>query len=158
MDDAPAKAPILVVGIGNILLRDEGIGVHVVRAMADRSLPADVELLDGGTAGADLLDTISDRDKVILIDALDADVPPGTIVRLEAEDLAAGASDSISLHEFGLAETLQMAKHLGCMPLQVTVLAVRPQDVRSGLELSAEMRSWLPGLVQAVLDELRVPT
>lgn len=155
MAETSTKVPILVLGIGNILLRDEGVGVHVVRAMEDMRLPNDVELLDGGTAGADLLDAISDRRKLIVVDALDADVPLGTVVRMKPQDLAAGVSESLSLHEFGLAETLMMARQLSCGPGDVTVIAVRPRDTECGLELSAEMMQCLPRIIEAVLDEIR---
>jgi len=148
------RAPILVLGIGNILLQDEGIGVHVVRAMESIPLPDDVELLDGGTAGADLLDTISERRKLIVIDALDADVPPGTIVRMTPDDLMARTSDSVSLHEFGLAETLMMARQLRCSPLHVAIIAVKPKQVQCGLELSPDMRRWMPRIMEAVLHEV----
>ncbi len=148
------KAPILVLGIGNLLLRDEGVGVHVVRALEDLPLPDDVELLDGGTAGADLLDAISERRKLIVVDALDADVPPGTIVRMEPEDLAAGDSDGLSLHELGIAETLRMASHLNCRPAEVAILAIRPKDTGCGLDLSAEMMQWMPRILDAVLEEI----
>ena len=154
MAETSVKAPILILGIGNILLRDEGVGVHTVRAMESTPLPDGVELLDGGTAGADLLDSISERDKLIVVDALDADVPPGTILRLAPEDLAADPSNSMSLHEFGIAATLRMARGLNCGPCQVTILAIKPQDTRCGLELSPEMRQWLPRIVEAVLREI----
>lgn len=150
----PTKAPILVLGIGNLLLRDEGVGVHVVRALESLRLPDDVELLDGGTAGADLLDAISERRKLIVVDALDADVPPGTMMRMEPADLAAGGPESLSLHEFGLAETLRMAAYLNGAPAKTAILAIRPRDTTCGLELSAEMTRWLPRLLDAVLDEI----
>jgi hydrogenase maturation protease len=152
--NSPARAPILVVGIGNILLRDEGVGVHAVRAMVNAPLPDGVELLDGGTAGADLLDAISERDKLIVVDALDAEVPPGTIVRMKPDDLAAGGSESISLHEFGIAETLLMARQLNCGPRDATILAIKPKDIRCGLGLSAEMQGWVPRIIEAVLREI----
>lgn len=154
MAETSTRAPILILGIGNILLRDEGVGVHVVRAMESMPLPDDVELLDGGTAGADLLDAVSERRTLIVVDALDADVPPGTIVRMKPEDLAADSSGGVSLHEFGLAETLMMARHLGCSPLRVVIIAVKPKDIDCGLELSAEMRQWTPRIIAAVLDEI----
>jgi len=147
------RAPILVLGIGNVLLRDEGVGVHVVRAMEKEPLPDGVELLDGGTAGADLLDVVSDRIKLVVVDALDADVPPGTILRMTPEDLAT-PSAGVSLHEFGIAETLAMAGHLKCEPRDVTIIAVKPWDIRCGLELSDEMRRCLPDIVEMVLDAI----
>lgn len=151
---ASTRAPILVLGIGNLLLKDEGIGVHVVRAMANLPLPDDVELLDGGTAGADLLDTISERRRLIVIDALDADVPPGTILRMKPDDLAADASGNLSLHEFGIAETLAMAGQLKCAPHDVTLIAMRPWDIGCGLELSDEMNRQMPRIIEVVLDEI----
>ncbi len=154
MKETSTRASILVLGIGNILLRDEGVGVRVVQAMENLPLPDDVELLDGGTAGADLLDAISDRRKVIVIDALDADVPPGTILRMKPEDLAADDSGGISLHEFGIAETLRMAGHLNCSPSEVAIIAVRPKDIEPGLDLSPEMQQWLPRIVERVLSEI----
>jgi len=75
------RTPILVLGIGNILLRDEGIGVRVIEALGQQQLPAQVELVDGGTAGADLLDILSDRQVVIIVDAAVFDAPPGTLLK-----------------------------------------------------------------------------
>jgi len=157
MAQMSAKAPVLVLGIGNILLRDEGLGVHAIKAMERIKLPDFVELLDGGTAGADLIDAISNRQKLIVIDALDADVPPGTIMCIKPEDLPAGASAGISLHEFGIAETLMMARQLNCCPSQVTIIAVRPQTVDCGMELSPEMKLLMPQIIQIVLDEILTP-
>lgn len=152
--ESSTRAPILVLGIGNTLLRDEGVGVHAVRALAGLPGPDGVELLDGGTAGADLLDAISDRDQLIVVDALDAPVPPGTILKLRPEDLRADPSGGLSLHEFGIAETLMMARHLGCGPHHVTIIAIKPQDTQCGLELSPQMQQWMPRLVATILREI----
>jgi hydrogenase maturation protease len=154
MAETSTKTPILVLGIGNILLRDEGVGVHTVRAMASTPLPDGVELLDGGTAGADLLDSISDRDTLIVVDTLDADVPSGTILRLQPQDLADSSSESISLHEFGIAETLRMASQLNCGPRHVAIIAIKPKDIRCGLELSPQMKQWMPRIIDAVHHEI----
>ena len=148
------RSPILVLGIGNILLCDEGIGVHVIKALEEVDLPDDVELLDGGTAGVDLLDFISDRRKVIFVDALDADVTAGTILRIEAEDLAVNTQQSISLHEFGITEMLMTAKQLGCAPPQAVIIGVKPKDITCGLELSKELSDALPGIVEFCLAEI----
>jgi hydrogenase maturation protease len=154
MAETSTRAPILVVGIGNILLRDEGVGVHIVQAMENTPLPDGVELLDGGTAGADLLDPISDRRKLIVVDALDADVPAGTILRLTPEDLAAEPAESISLHEFGIADALRMARQLNCSPWHVTIIAIKPEDTRGGIGLSPHMKDWMPRIIEAVLHEV----
>ena len=82
-----SRRPILVLGIGNILLRDEGVGVRVIERMLKMRLPDNVELVDGGTAGADLLDVLAERKKVIVIDAVQADCEPGTVLKFTADDL-----------------------------------------------------------------------
>ncbi len=81
-----SRHPVLVLGIGNILLRDEGVGVRVIEKLQLMDLPDGVEVVDGGTAGADLLDVIAEREKVIVIDATDVNAEPGGIVRFTAAE------------------------------------------------------------------------
>src|SRR5512140_3669686 len=109
------RCPTLILGIGNILLKDEGIGVHVIQAMEKMELPENVEICDGGTGGAALLDIVANREKLIVIDTVDADVEPGTVLKMNARDLANENKQSISLHEFGLVETLFAAAQLKCL-------------------------------------------
>jgi len=139
------------VGIGNILLRDEGIGPRVVEALREESLPEGVELLDGGTAGADLLDVLSDRKKVIIIDAMDADLAPGAVLRLGLADLETQSRPSLSLHEIGLGQTLAMAGHLGCEPGEVVIIGVQPQLVSVGDTLTEPLAAAVPQIVGHVL-------
>jgi len=143
----------LVLGIGNILLRDEGVGVRLVEAMQGMDLPEDVELLDGGTSGADLIDEVADRAKVIVVDAAQADCEAGTIFRFGLDDLARRAESTISLHELGLLETLAMAERLGCAPKQVVIFGIQPKEVNLGLELSEEVAATLPKVIDLVLAE-----
>ncbi len=147
-------APILVLGIGNILLRDEGVGVRVIEALADASLPAGVETLDGGTSGADLLDAIADRRRLIVVDAVDAKAAPGSVLRFTPDELAADDTRTVSLHEFGLLETLAAARRLGCAPAEVVILGVQPKVVAAGLELSAEVAAAVPGVIERVRAEI----
>ena len=154
MTTLDSRAPILVLGIGNILLRDEGVGVRVIEAMQGMDLPPGVELVDGGTAGADLLDIIADRCKVIVIDAMDADLEPGTILRLGIDDLANPVDPGLSLHEIGLLETLAMTRHLGCAPGEVVVFGVKPAEVRPGDTLTPTMTAAVPRIVALVRREL----
>ena len=145
----------LVLGIGNILLRDEGVGVRVVEAMRGLTLPEDVECIDGGTSGADLVDEVADRAKVIVIDAVQAGGEPGAVFRLGAEDLMPGAGREISLHEFGLCDTLATARHLGCAPREVVIFGVQPKEISAGLDLSPEVAASVPKVIDLVLAEAR---
>ena len=147
--------PVLVLGVGNILLRDEGVGVRVVQAMERMPLSPEVEVFDGATAGLDLLDVLCDRRKVVVIDAIDADVAPGTVIRFESADLVPRDGQNMSLHEFGLLETLAVARQLGTAPAEVVIIGVKPKDVTCGLELSPEIAGLVPDIINAVTAELK---
>ena len=146
--------PILVLGLGNILLRDEGIGVRVVEAMGSVNLSPGVEIIDGATAGFDLIDLLADRRKVIVIDAIDGQCEPGTVLRLNPEDLVPQDSRGVSLHEMGLLEALTAARQLGVAPDEVVIIGVQPNDVSCGLDLSPEMARLVPAIIGLVLAEL----
>lgn len=148
-DKTQAKA--LILGIGNLLLSDEGIGVHAVRELAERGLPAGVEVLDGGTSGADLIDALADRPKIVVIDAASGDGHPGTIYRCEARDLME-QEHALSLHEFGLIDSLRMAEQLGCAPRRVIVLGVQPATLAPGMELSPEVAAVLPKVIALAIQ------
>jgi len=154
MSNAHGRCPVLILGIGNILLRDEGVGVRVIEQMQKMHLPDDVELVDGGTAGADLLDVLAERRKIIVIDAVQADCEPGTVLRFTADDLTRPDGIGISLHEFGLGEALAMTKQLGCAPEDVVVFGIKPRDIRCGLELSEEIAASVPKVIELVLTEI----
>ncbi len=148
--------PILVLGIGNILLGDEGIGVRVVEAMHSIELPDNVDLADGATGGANLVELIANRRKVIVIDAMDAAAPPGTIRRLTPDELAPADRIYLSLHELGLLDTLRIARQLNCAPAEVIVIGVQPDIVAPGLELSPTLNNAVPRILEAVREELRL--
>ncbi len=148
------RRPVLVLGIGNILLRDEGVGVRVIEQMQKMRLPDDVELVDGGTAGADLLDVLAERRQVIVIDAVQADCEPATVLRFTADDLVRPDGVGMSLHELGLGEALTMTKQLGCEPKDVVVFGIKPKDTGCGLELSEEIAASVPKVVELVLAEI----
>ncbi len=146
--------PILVLGVGNILLRDEGIGVRVVEAMGQRALPPEVELFDGGTAGIDLLNVLAERQKIIIIDAIDMDDAPGTVVRLAGDELPTATGTSTSLHEIGLLETLHVARMLRVDADELVVIGVVPERVEVGLELSPRIAALVPSIIEAVEAEI----
>jgi len=166
--------PRLILGVGNILLRDEGVGVHVVQAIeaqvaaGDLALPEGVEVVDGGTLGLDLVDLMENRRKVVVVDAVEADAAPATVLRFTAEDLARlrqgeaplrrgearrQAAD-LSLHQVGLFEALAMARYLGRAPQEVIIFGIVPKDMSPGLELSAEVAAVVPEVIRRVLAEI----
>ena len=147
------RKPIIIIGIGNILMHDEGIGVRTVECLAQRPLPDYVEVLDGGTSGCNLVDHVADREAVIVIDAADGGDAPGTLTWCDADDLLDAVETPLSLHEFGLLETLKMARTLGCAPRQTLVLGVQPEQVSLGLGLSETVAALIPRLIDIVLAE-----
>jgi len=155
MDASDGRCPILVLGIGNILLRDEGVGVRVIERMRGMPpLPEDVELVDGGTAGADLLEVLAERRKVIVIDAVQSECEPGTVLRFTADELVRPDGVGMSLHEVGLGEALIMTEQLGCEPEDVVVFGITPKNIESGLELSEEIAASVPKVIELVLAEI----
>jgi len=110
---------ITVLGIGNILLKDEGVGVRVIEHLKKYNLPKEVELIDGGTATASLFPIFTETDHLIVIDAVKGKMSPGTIYQLGLNDLMPTKKASISLHDLGLLEALDMAKKIGKSPRSV---------------------------------------
>lgn len=148
------RSKILVLGIGNILLRDEGVGVRIIEYLQQQDIPNDVELLDGGTAGADLLEHICGREKVIVIDAMQADYPPATLVRLTPQDLVPADEPELSLHSLDLPQALAMAQLLGCPAKEVVILAIQPEKVECGMELTPVIQAVIPHAAKFVLEEI----
>ena len=151
---AGEKHPILVLGIGNILLKDEGIGVHTIRELEKQDLPATVELVDGGTAGADLLEILADRQQVIVIDAVRGGHPPGTVIQLTPEDLARKPCPGLSLHDVTLVDTLGMLQQIDAAPGRVLILGVVPADLSPGLGLTGPVAKVIPEIVNLVCREI----
>jgi hydrogenase maturation protease len=151
-----AKRPkILILGIGNILLRDEGVGVHVIEYLQQQKIPDDVELMDGGTAGADLLEHICGREKVIVIDAIQSDYLPASIVRMTPQDLVPDNAPQLSIHSLDLPQTLAMAELLDCPSKDVVIFGIQPEKVECGLEMTAAIRAIIPQVARLVLEEIK---
>lgn len=148
-----AKRKALIIGVGNLILKDEGVGVHVVRQLEDRGLPSGVEAIDGGTATMDLLAVIQEAARIIVIDAVRVGGKPGTIYRFFPEDLSCESERPLSLHEVGLLEVLGMARQLGGHG-EVVIIGVEPKEISWGVELSPEVEAKVPKVIEAVLKEL----
>ena len=145
----------LVLGLGNILMRDEGIGVRAVELLAERyEFPPEVQLLDGGTLGLNLLPYVEDADRLLVIDAANVGGEPGTIARLESEEVPAFLGVKISPHQIGLADLLAAARLRGRCPRELVLVGVQPGVIDTGLELSPPVAAQVGALVEAALSQL----
>jgi hydrogenase maturation protease len=147
---------ILVLGIGNVLLTDEGIGVRALNELQRRyTFPENVELLDGGTAGIELLRHIRNRDYLIIIDAMKFDQEPGTVSRVEGEDVPAAFRTRISPHQLGLSDLLAAAMLTDELPKNLVLFGVEPENLDIGLELTDAVEASLEKLLGAIIVEVR---
>lgn len=147
----------IVVGIGNLLLQDDGVGVHVIRALEKHPLPSDVELLDGGTAGCDLLPFLTGAEKIIVVDAVQGGGPPGAVYRLTPEDCGVPqADDAISLHDLGILVVLHDLKLLEGRSVPVVIIGVEPGKIDVGMELTPEVKARIPQILDLIVKELDI--
>jgi len=140
-----------VLGIGNVLLRDEGIGCHVAHALEEIPLP-DVKIIDGGTC-PDLLQFLEDTDKLIIVDAVKGGGPPGQIYRFHLEDITLEQKPFLSLHDMRLVDDL-MLMQLWHNISEAVIIGVEPGEINWGLELSPELQGKMPQIIDAILAEL----
>ena len=145
----------VIIGVGNLLLKDEGAGVHVAQELQKKRLPAAVEVHDGGVAGIGLLEFFPGASKVLLIDAADMDLDPGASVRFTPEEVAGKAGGPrFSTHDVGLLEVLELARTLGQCPPEVVIYGIQPKEISWGTELSPEVQATVPRVVEMVLGEI----
>lgn len=140
----------VVVGLGNVLLQDEGVGVHVVRELEKRMTSPDVEFVDGATGGFELISHCCNRDKVIIVDAMLADGLPGDVYRVPLEGLDLNYPTAWSAHQSGLQELVKALNTLKPKPV-VIVFGIVPASVNTpGMELSDPVRLKLPEIVAII--------
>ena len=146
---------LLVLGIGNILLQDEGAGVHAVRELMKRTYPPEVEFVDGGTAGLDLLYLIEEASRLIIIDAVNGEAEPGTIFKFSPEELEDQFIPAVSnsLHDIGVLEVLYLGKTMGILP-PTMVYGIQPASIGWGMDLTPKVAAALPELVKLVEHEV----
>jgi len=146
----------VILGVGNILLSDEGVGVRVVEQIEARyRLDEDVTVIDGGTCGMDLMDELAERDLVIVVDAVRTGEPPGTLVTLTGEAVPALFRERISPHQLGVSDLLAALTLLGRSPRQLALVGVVPESMATGLALSERVAACLEPLVETTLAVLR---
>ncbi|MGC8874809.1 MAG: hydrogenase maturation protease [Chloroflexia bacterium] len=151
------RAPVLILGLGNPWWRDDGVGPAAVEALGRHPLPPGVELLDGGTGGLALLDCIAGREHLLVIDAADLEEAPGTVRRILLEEAVLQRNDgTLSFHQAGLAEVLDLARRLDLAPRNVYLFVVQPARLEPGQGLSVEVQAGLAELLDLVCRTLEV--
>jgi hydrogenase maturation protease len=154
-DIETVQAPVLVLGLGNILLQDEGVGVAVIERLQRRyRVPAEVELLDGGTSGMSLLEDMQNREHVIVVDAVRTGKPPGTEVVLTGEEVPAFLCNKVSPHQLALSDVLANLALMNESPHQVTVIGMEPLSLETHLGLSDMVASRLQALTERVIEHI----
>jgi hydrogenase maturation protease len=144
-----------VIGLGNVVMSDDGLGVHAVRRLRERFQVTDeVELVEGGTAGLLLLPHLADARQVVIVDAIDAGVAAGTLVRLEGEEWSRAFAVRMTPHDVGLADLLGAARLSGMWPERLTLHGAQPHSTALGTELSAPVAAAIDALVDQVAAEL----
>jgi hydrogenase maturation protease len=150
-------ADILVIGMGNILMQDEGMGVRAVELLESRYLlPAGVEVIDGGTAGTELFQPMRNRERLIVADCVNTGAPPGTLLRLVDQEVPAFFQTKISNHQLGLSDLLGLLALSDSAPQHVTIIGMVPWQMENTIGLSEESRAALERMVEMLLDELRL--
>jgi len=156
MTSAPRQGRLLVLGLGNVLCSDDGLGVMAVSAlMRGFEWPPEVEVLDGGTLGLALLPYLDEAEAAILVDAIRGDAAPGSFMRLEGADVAPAVAQRLSPHQVGVADLLDGARWLDSYPARVVLLGLVPATIELGVGCSPAVQAALPVLVDRLVEEIR---
>lgn len=146
---------IAVFGIGNILLSDDGVGVHILnRLKTEYDLPENVELIDGGTKGLDLLPLLENRDKVLFVDAANFKKEPGTIDSVMNDKIPSFLSTKLSVHQIGLPDLLFAARLMEITPNEMCLIGIQPESMETTTELSDAVSKRMDDLLTRVLEKL----
>ncbi len=145
---------ILVLGVGNLLLGDEGVGIHVIREFEKKSLPSGTLLVDGGTGGYELIRFFKGMKKVIIVDAIKADEKPGTVVQLTLKDITPYRYRSFSVHQSGLLELLQKVKDMKEAPEIILYGIVIEKTMQYDLNLSGKIKRSIPKVISHIVSEI----
>ena len=147
---------ILVLGLGNTIMTDDGFGVRAVEALASRyRFPAEVQLLDGGTLGLDLLPRLEGIERLLIVDALQMDAAPGAVFRLAGEEVPRAFAGKLSVHQMGVQDLLAVSELMGHLPGELVVWGVQPESIEMGTELTPAVAAAIEPVVAGVLEELR---
>ena len=146
---------ILVLGLGNLLMSDDSIGVRIVQQLQQNfRVPEGVTIVDGGTLGLDLLPYIEEAAQLLIIDALEMQAEPGSLFRLEGDEVPRAFASKLSVHQMGLQDLLAVAELQGYAPQKLLVHGIQAGSIEMKLELSPPVAAAMDGLLDAVVNEL----
>jgi hydrogenase maturation protease len=144
---------IRIIGCGNLLMQDEGVGVHFIEYLKGKDLSGDVELIDGACGGFDLIPFIRESSRVIIVDTVKADGEPGTIYKFGPEDYEVERYPQSSLHDVSLKDIFDIIKLQGPLP-RITIFGIEPKSIGWGMELTDDVKKVLPRLSELVIQEI----
>ncbi len=146
---------ILVIGMGNVLMQDEGVGVRAVEELENTyTIPRGVTLVDGGTTGMELFEPIRNCDQLIVADAINTGAPYGSLVRIANQEIPAFFQTKISNHQLGLSDLLALLTLKGEMPEHVAIVGMVPHSLENKLGLTDEAEAGLASMVELLVAEL----
>ncbi|BCS53496.1 HyaD/HybD family hydrogenase maturation endopeptidase [Geobacter sp. SVR] len=146
---------VLVLGIGNLVMSDDGVGVKAVQKLTcEYRFPPVVDIMDGGTLGLDILPRLEGIERLIVVDAVETGGAPGTLVRLTGEEIPLALETKISPHQMGLKDLLTVSQLMGHMPQEMVLIGVQPGNIGMDTELTPEVEAQLDAMVALILSEL----
>jgi len=152
--DSPDKNDTVVIGLGSLLMTDEGIGIHIIQHLERRDLPG-VDLEDLGTSGMAVVHAIAGRRKAVIIDCALLDAPPGTIRRFGPDDVRTRKNlPRLSLHEGDLLDVLDLARRVGNCPDEIVLFGIQPAVIAPGMELSPTLTARLDEYCDMIVAEV----
>jgi hydrogenase maturation protease len=146
-----------VIGIGNPLRCDDGIGIVLLKKLVEqkKTLPKEIEFIDGGTGGVNLLHLLPQFDIVIIIDAMQLNVSPGSYFFFKADDIKTNKNTiSISTHTHQLAQVIEMSRQLGELPKQLFIFGIQPKNLSYKTNLSNELQTKINTLLNSLQNEI----
>lgn len=151
------KNPVVVLGLGNPLMADEGIGIHLIERLMEMAAQyPGVDFVDGGTASFSVLHHIEGRRKAVFIDCALMDAEPGTLKRFTPQDVRTTKTlAGQSLHETDLLRILSLAEQLDQAPQEVVIFGIQPEQIAPGQSLSDTLSSRFDDYIRQILSELR---
>lgn len=148
---------ILVLGVGNLVMGDDGVGVRVVqRIQREYRMPGHVEIMDGGTLGLDILPRLDGVGRLLMVDAVETGHGPGTCVRLAGEEIPLVLENRISPHQMGIRDLLGVARLIGSLPQEIVLIGVQPGNIEMGTELTPDVKAKVDVMLSNTLKELEI--